>query len=210
MRPRKWKPNESFFLQAVGDQLVLSVNSYAPALSGSLARRGGRKNGTAQPRRLYRLSPLRIESGAFAGHAAFADRVASRPRRANFLRQHGDAAVDQHYIEQLARALVAAVRQTDIAVKYTAWSLVFILPDTSLENAQALAEKLASDCCPRFVRPWGRRGDHQRRGRGSHLASRRRHRRSRHRMDQPRRSRPRRSPPAAATLSSPSQLLDRR
>ena len=44
--------------------------------------------------------------------------------------------------EQLARALSSAVRQTDIAVKYTAWSLVFILPDTSLENAQALAEKL--------------------------------------------------------------------
>ena len=34
------------------------------------------------------------------------------------------------------------LRQTDIAVKYTAWSLVFILPDTSLESAQTLAEKL--------------------------------------------------------------------
>ena len=27
-------------------------------------------------------------------------------------------------------------------MKYTAWSLVFILPDTSLESAQTLAEKL--------------------------------------------------------------------
>jgi len=27
-------------------------------------------------------------------------------------------------------------------VKYTAWSLVFILPDTAVENAKTLAEKL--------------------------------------------------------------------
>ena len=62
-------------------------------------------------------------------------------RGGDLLRQHGDAAVDQ-YVEQLARALSSAVRQTDIAVKYTAWSLVFVLPNTSLENARALAEKL--------------------------------------------------------------------
>ena len=34
------------------------------------------------------------------------------------------------------------MRQTDVAVKYTAWSLVFILPDTAFDNAKALAEKL--------------------------------------------------------------------
>jgi diguanylate cyclase (GGDEF)-like protein len=62
-------------------------------------------------------------------------------RGGDLLRQHGDAAVD-HFIEQLARAVSAAVRQTDVAVKYTAWSLVFILPDTAFDNAKALAEKL--------------------------------------------------------------------
>ena len=45
-------------------------------------------------------------------------------------------------MEQLARALSSSVRQTDIAVKYTAWSLVFVLPNTSLESARSLAEKL--------------------------------------------------------------------
>ena len=35
-----------------------------------------------------------------------------------------------------------SIRQTDVAVKYTAWSLVFILPDTALENARMLADKL--------------------------------------------------------------------
>jgi diguanylate cyclase (GGDEF)-like protein len=72
---------------------------------------------------------------------------------AELLRQHGDAAVD-HYIEQLARALSSAIRQTDVAVKYTAWSLVFILPDTSAESARALGEKLRQ--VAETVRPsWG-------------------------------------------------------
>jgi len=71
----------------------------------------------------------------------------------DLLRQHGDAPVD-HYVEQLARELSGAVRQTDVAVKYTAWSLVFILPDTSLSNAQALAEKLRQVAAS--IRPsWG-------------------------------------------------------
>jgi diguanylate cyclase (GGDEF)-like protein len=62
-------------------------------------------------------------------------------RGGDLLRQHGDSAVDK-YVEELARALSSAIRQTDIAVKYTAWSLIFVLPNTSLENARALADKL--------------------------------------------------------------------
>ena len=58
------------------------------------------------------------------------------------------------YVEQLAKSLFGAVRQTDIGVKYTAWSLAFILPDTSLENARVLAEKLRQVAAT--VRPsWG-------------------------------------------------------
>ena len=114
--------------------------SHATALAGALAGGGGRKDGPAEPRRLHRLPAGGIEPRAFAEHADFADLV-QVDRGGELLRQHGDAAVEQ-YIEQLARALSSAVRQTDVAVKYTAWSLVFILPDTSLENAQALAEKL--------------------------------------------------------------------
>ena len=74
-------------------------------------------------------------------------------RGGDLLRQHGDAAVEQ-YVEQLARALSSAVRQTDIAVKYTAWSLVFVLPNTSLENARALAEKLRQ-VAGTVQPPWG-------------------------------------------------------
>jgi len=45
-------------------------------------------------------------------------------------------------LEQLSRSLQSIVRQNDVAVKYTAWSLAFILPDTTLAGAQNLADKL--------------------------------------------------------------------
>jgi GGDEF domain-containing protein len=74
-------------------------------------------------------------------------------RGTDLLRQHSDTAVDR-FTEQLARGLSSSIRQTDIAVKYTAWSLVFILPDTSLENARVLADKLRQIAAT-VTPPWG-------------------------------------------------------
>ena len=149
---RKWKSNESFFLQAVGDQLVLSVNH-------------------TRLRSLVRSLAVADEKTGLLGRSAYVDCLLVESNRArsqgtplsliilhvdhggDLLRQHGDAAVDQ-YIEQLARALSTTVRQTDIAVKYTGWSLAFILPDTTIENARSLAEKLLQVAAT--VRPpWG-------------------------------------------------------
>ncbi|HEX4004280.1 MAG TPA: diguanylate cyclase [Candidatus Acidoferrales bacterium] len=137
---RKWKSNESFFLQAVGDQLVLSVNhTRLRSLVRSLAV-ADEKTGLLS-RGAY-VDCLLVESNrARAQGTRLSLIILHVDHGGDLLRQHGDAAVDQ-YIEQLARALSSAVRQTDIAVKYTAWSLAFILPDTSIENARVLAEKL--------------------------------------------------------------------
>ena len=139
--PRKWKPNEIFFLQAVGDQLVLSVTH-------------------TRLRSLVRTLAVADEKTGLLSRGAYIDCLLSESNRA---RAHGtplslhdiaDRPVAasscastatrpwSHYIDQLARALCSTIRQTDIAVKYTAWSLVFILPDTTLENARMLAEKL--------------------------------------------------------------------
>ena len=151
-RGRKWKPNESFFLQAVGDQLVMSVNhTRLRSLVRSLAV-ADEKTGLLN-RGAY-IDCLLVESNrARAQNTPISLIVVHVDRGGEILRQHGDAAVD-HYIEQLARALSSAIRQTDVAVKYTAWSLVFILPDTPLENAQALGEKLRQLAAS--VRPsWG-------------------------------------------------------
>ena len=137
---RKWKPNESFFLQAVGDQLVLSVShTRLRSLVRSLAV-ADEKTGLLS-RGAY-IDCLLVESNRSRSQGTPLSLVILHiDRGGDLLRQHGDAAVEQ-YVEQLARALSSAVRQTDIAVKYTAWSLVFVLPNTSLENARALAEKL--------------------------------------------------------------------
>jgi diguanylate cyclase (GGDEF)-like protein len=151
-RGRKWKPNESYFLQAVGDQLVMSVNhTRLRSLVRSLAV-ADEKTGLLN-RGAY-IDCLLVESNrARAQNTAISLIVVHVDRGGELLRQHGDATVD-HYIEQLARALSSAIRQTDVAVKYTAWSLAFILPDTSLDNARALGEKLRSLAAS--VRPsWG-------------------------------------------------------
>jgi diguanylate cyclase (GGDEF)-like protein len=149
---RKWKPNESYFLQAVGDQLVLSVNhtrlrSLVRSLAGADEKTGLLSRGAY-------IDCLLVESNrARAQGTPLSLVVLQIDRGSELLRQHGDSAVD-HYVEQLARALSSAVRQTDIAVKYTAWSLVFVLPNTSLENARALADKLRQIAAT--VRPsWG-------------------------------------------------------
>lgn len=138
--PRKWKTNESFFLQAVGDQLVLSVNhTRLRSLVRTLAV-ADEKTGLLS-RGAY-LDCLMVESNrARAQGTPLSLIVVHLDRGGELLRQHGDNAVDR-YVEQLARGLSSAVRQTDIAVKYTAWSLAFILPDTTLDNARSLADKL--------------------------------------------------------------------
>ena len=57
------------------------------------------------------------------------------------MRQQGESPMER-FLEQLARSLQPIVRQNDVAVKYTSWSLAFILPDTTIDGAQNLADKL--------------------------------------------------------------------
>jgi diguanylate cyclase (GGDEF)-like protein len=149
---RKWKPNESFFLQAVGDQLVLSVNhTRLRSLVRTLAV-ADEKTGLLS-RSAY-VDCLLVESNrARAQGTPLSLMVLQIDRGGELLRQHGDAAVE-HFVEQLARALSSAIRQTDVVVKYTAWSLAFVLADTPLDSALALAEKVRQVAVT--VRPsWG-------------------------------------------------------
>jgi diguanylate cyclase (GGDEF)-like protein len=137
---RIWKPNESFFLQAVGDQLVISVNH-------------------TRLRSLVRTLAVADEKTGLLSRGAYIDCLLAETNRARtqgaplslvilqvdrgpeWMRQQGEAAFE-HYFEQLARHLEPLVRHSDLAVRYSAWSLAFILPDTALDGARALAEKL--------------------------------------------------------------------
>jgi len=139
-RQRTWRPNESFFLQAVGDQLLISVNhTRMQAVVRTLAL-ADEKTGLVS-RGAYLDCLLAESSRARAQGCPLSLSIVQIDHGRELLNQHGDAELDR-YIEQLARSLRGAVRQTDLAVKYTSWSLAFILPDTSLANAKILAEKL--------------------------------------------------------------------
>ena len=138
--PRKWKPNETYFLQAIGDQMLMSVSH---TRLRSLVRRMGvsdERTGLLS-RSSYQTCLLTEAERARTQGTPLALTILQIDRGGEFLRQQGESPMEK-FIEQLARSLQPFVRQNDVAVKYTSWSLAFILPDTALDGAQNLADKL--------------------------------------------------------------------
>ena len=136
----KWKPNEVYFLQAIGDQLLMSVSH---TRLRSLVRRMGvsdERSGLLS-RSSYQSCLLTEADRAKTQGTPLALTILQIDRGAEIMRQQGESPVER-FLEQLARSLQPIVRQNDVAVKYTSWSLAFILPDTTLAGAQNLAEKL--------------------------------------------------------------------
>ncbi|HEY6128054.1 MAG TPA: diguanylate cyclase [Candidatus Acidoferrum sp.] len=137
---RKWKPNETYFLQAIGDQMLMSVSH---TRLRSLVRRMGvsdERTGLLS-RSSYQNCLLTEADRARTQGTPLALTILQIDRGGELLRQQGESPLEK-FLEQLARSLQPIVRQNDVAVKYTSWSLAFILPDTTLEGAQNLAEKL--------------------------------------------------------------------
>src|SRR6266568_3349882 len=113
----KWRPNEAYFLQAIGDQMMMSVSH---TRLRSLVRRMGvsdERSGLLS-RSSYQSCLLTEADRARTQGTPLALTILQIDRGAEILRQH------------------------DVAVKYTSWSLAFILPDTTLAGAQNLADKL--------------------------------------------------------------------
>jgi diguanylate cyclase (GGDEF)-like protein len=138
--PHKWKPNEAYFLQAIGDQMLMSVSH---TRLRSLVRRMGvsdERSGLLS-RSSYQSCLLTEADRSRTQGTPLALTILQIDRGAEILRQQGEAPVER-FLEQLARSLQPIVRQNDVAVKYTSWSLAFILPDTKLAGAQNLADKL--------------------------------------------------------------------
>ncbi|HYT07404.1 MAG TPA: tetratricopeptide repeat protein [Rugosimonospora sp.] len=149
--PHQWRPHETYFLQAVGDQILLGVNhtrlrtlartvGVADEKTGLLARSSYQECLMAEAHRAksngipLALALVQIDGGP------------------EVLRQQGEIQLER-YVEQLARAFQALIRQTDLAIKYTAWTIAFILPDTGLAGAQILAEKLRK-AATQIAPPW--------------------------------------------------------
>ncbi len=136
----KWKPNEAYFLQAIGDQMLMSVSH---TRLRSLVRRMGvsdERTGLLS-RSSYQSCLLTEADRSRTQGTPLSLAILQIDRGAEILRQQGESPVER-FLEQLARSLQPIVRQNDVAVKYTAWSLAFILPDTALAGAQNLADKL--------------------------------------------------------------------
>jgi diguanylate cyclase (GGDEF)-like protein len=136
----KWKPNEVYFLQAIGDQMLMSVSH---TRLRSLVRRMGvsdERSGLLS-RSSYQSCLLTEADRARTQGTPLALTILQIDRGAEILRQQGESPLER-FLEQLARSLQPIVRQNDVAVKYTSWSLAFILPDTTLAGAQNLADKL--------------------------------------------------------------------
>src|SRR3989442_328225 len=136
----KWRPNEAYFLQAIGDQMLMSVSH---TRLRSLVRRMGvsdERSGLLS-RSSYQSCLLTEADRARTQGTPLALTILQIDRGGELLRQQGESPMER-FLEQLARSLQPIVRQNDVAVKYTSWSLAFILPDTTIDGAQNLADKL--------------------------------------------------------------------
>lgn len=147
--PYTWQPNEIYFLQAVGDQMLISVNHARLRMLVRTLAVADEKTGLIS-RSSYQDCLLNEAGRARMQGTPLALLLLQLDRGHEFARQQGETLVER-FLEQAAQKLLAALRQNDLAVKYTAWSLAFILPDTALADAGTLAEKLRKICAG--VRP---------------------------------------------------------
>jgi diguanylate cyclase (GGDEF)-like protein len=138
--PHAWKPNETYFLQSIGDQMLMCVHH-------------------TRLRTLVRTLAVADEKTGLLARGSYIDCLLHESQRARtqgiplalallqidggpeLLRQQGEGPFDR-YMEQLGKSVQAIVRQTDLAIKYTSWALAVVLPDTPLSGAQTFAEKL--------------------------------------------------------------------
>ena len=136
----KWRPNETYFLQAIGDQMLMSVSH---TRLRSLVRRMGvsdERTGLLS-RSSYQGCLLNEADRSRTQSTPLSLAILQIDHGAELVRNQGEPQMER-FLEQLARSLQPMVRQNDVAIKYTSWSLAFILPDTSLPGAQNLTDKL--------------------------------------------------------------------
>ena len=135
-----WKPNETYFLQAIGDQMMMSVSH--TRLRSLVRRMGVSDDRTGLLSRSSYVGCLLNEADrARTQGTPLSLAILQIDRGSEMLRQQGEAPLER-FLEQLARSLQPMVRQNDVAVKYMSWALAFVLPDTSASGAQSLVEKL--------------------------------------------------------------------
>jgi diguanylate cyclase (GGDEF)-like protein len=138
--PRAWRINETYFLQAVGDQMLLGVNHLRLRTLARTMGAADEKTGLLA-RSSYQDCLLNETHSAKSKGTALSLALVQIDHGTDLMRQQGEAQMERH-LEQLARTFESIARHSDLAVKYTSWTIAFILPDTTVAGAQVLAEKL--------------------------------------------------------------------
>jgi len=137
---RRWKPNESYFLQAVGDQMLVAVNHARLRTLMRTLSVADEKTGLLSPSS-YQDCLLAETARAKQQSTPFSLLVLQVDKARELARQYGEDKVEG-YIENLSKMVLTGVRQTDIAIKYVGWAVALVMPDTNRTNAMSLAEKL--------------------------------------------------------------------
>ncbi|MFQ5817466.1 MAG: tetratricopeptide repeat protein [Terriglobia bacterium] len=139
-RVRQWKPNEIYVLQAVADQVAIAVDhtrlrtlmktmGVADEITGLLSRSN------------YLDCVVGEATRAKQQGAPLALVLLELDKDSQLLRQFGEAPM-QNFLQQAGEAIFSNLRQSDIAVKYTATAIALVLPDTAGKKAQGVIEKM--------------------------------------------------------------------
>ena len=153
--PRRWKPNENYFLQAVGDQMLMAVNHARLRTLMRTLSVADEKTGLLSPSS-YQDCLLAETARAKQQSTPYSLLILQVDKARELARQFGEDKIEG-YIENLSRTLLSGVRQTDIAVKYAGWAVALVMPDTNGSNAVSLAEKLRA-LCATVKAPWNGAG----------------------------------------------------
>jgi diguanylate cyclase (GGDEF)-like protein len=153
--PRRWKPNENYFLQAVGDQMLMAVNHARLRTLMRTLSVADERTGLLSPSS-YQDCLLAETARAKQQSTPYSLLILQVDKARELARQFGEDKIEG-YIENLSRALLSGVRQTDIAVKYAGWAVALVMPDTNGTNAVSLAQKLRS-LCAAVKAPWNGAG----------------------------------------------------
>jgi GAF domain-containing protein/uncharacterized protein HemY len=139
-RRRAWTPSEAILVQSIATQVVIAVNnSKLRRLVRSIA--GSDQATGLLPRSAY-LDCLLSEAARAKEASQPLSLCLFEPENPSALiKTIGDAGV-QRYLQQVAKALQANLRQNDIAIRYNPCAIALVFPDTALPQGGLAVEKL--------------------------------------------------------------------
>jgi len=137
---RAWAPSEAILLQAIATQVVIAVNNTKlRRLVRSIA--GSDQTTGLLPRSAYLDCLLSEASRAKEASQPLSLCLLEPENAPGLIKTLGDAGT-QRYLQQVAKALQANLRQNDIAIRYGPCAIALVFPDTALAQGGLAVEKL--------------------------------------------------------------------